>query len=67
MVPPISGPQGLSIATVHGPDFGYRWLAGLVLRVCMAGLDSRVCMAGLVSRVCPGGPNTAQWTVRGDR
>ena len=65
MVPPISGPPGLSIATVHGPPtiyergqglgFGYRWLAGLVSRVCMAGLDSRVCMAGLVSRVCPGG------------
>ena len=62
MVPPISGPPGLSIATVHGPPaiyergqglgFGYIWLAGLV---CMAGLDSRVCMAGLISRVCPGG------------
>ena len=65
MVPPISGPPRLSIATAHGLPtmyergqglgFGYRWLAGLVSRVCMAGLDSRVCMAGLVSRVCPGG------------
>ena len=51
----ISGPSGLSIATVHGPPaiyergqgvgFGYKWLAGLVSRVSMAGLDSRVCMA----------------------
>ena len=69
-------PPGLSIATVHGPPtvykrgqglgFRHKWLAGLVSRVCMAKLDSRVCMAGLVSRVCPGGPNTAQWIVRGD-
>ena len=58
----ISGPPGLSIATVHGPPAIYArdrglgfWLAGLVSRVCMAGLDSKVCMAGLVSRVCPGG------------
>ena len=45
----------LSMATMHGPPtiyergqglgFGYKWLAGLVSRVCMAGLDSRVCMA----------------------
>ena len=58
----LSGPPGLSIATVHSPPTIYErgqglgfGLAGLVSRVCMAGLDSRVCMAGLVSRVCPGG------------
>ena len=51
----ISGPlsPGLSMATVHGPPaihekdqglgFRYKWLAGLVSRVCMVGLASRVC------------------------
>ena len=33
-------------------DFGYKWLAGLVSRVCSGG---------------GGEPNAAQWTVRGDR
>ena len=32
----------------QGLGSGYKWLAGLV---------SRVCMAGLVFRVCIGGPN----------
>ena len=32
----------------QGLGSGYKWLAGLV---------SRVCMAGLVFRVCMGGPN----------
>ena len=32
----------------------------------MAGLDSRVCMAGKSPGFVLGGPNTAQWTVRGD-
>ena len=65
MVPPESCPPGLSIATMHSPPaiyeglglgFWYKWLTGLVSRVCTAGLDSRVWyLEGLVSRVCPGG------------
>ena len=58
------------MATVHGPPaiyergqglgFGYKWLTGLVSRICMAGLDSSSGsvwqgIAGLVSRVGPGG------------
>ena len=31
----------------QGLDSGYKWLAGLVSRVCMAGLVFRVCMGGL--------------------
>ena len=38
----------------QGLGFGYKWLAGLVSRVCMAGLDSRV------------GINMAQWTDQGE-
>ena len=70
----ISGPPGLSIATVHGPPaiyeggqglgFGYKWLAGLVSRVRMApGSVWQGKSPGFVL----GRPNTAQWTVRGDR
>ena len=55
--------------TIYGEDrglgFRYKWLAGLVSRVCTARFDSKVSMAGSVSRVYPG-PNTAQWTVLGN-
>ena len=31
----------------QGLGSGYKWLAGLVSRVCMAGLVFRVCMGGV--------------------
>ena len=37
----------------------------MVSRVSLKGLYGRVGLQGLYGRVCPGGPNTAQWTVRG--
>ena len=50
----ISGPPGLSMATVHGPPaiyerghglgFGYKWLA---CRVSLKGLHGRVRLQGL--------------------
>ena len=34
----------------QGLGTGYKWLAGLVSRVCMAGLVFRVCMGVRISR-----------------
>ena len=45
----------------RGLGVGYKWLAGLVSRVCMAGLDFKVCPGGTKysSVDSPGGMSTA--------
>ena len=68
------GPPGLYSFEIYGPPCmlstiaeiqkgqglgcGYKWLAGLV---------SRVCMAGLVFRVCMGGPHISGVQISRDR
>ena len=57
MVPPISGPPRLSIATVHGPPAGSGagfWIY-MVSRVSLKGLYGRVRLQGLYGRVVLGG------------